>query len=214
MIKVAPSILSADFSNLGHSVQLLKSWNADWVHFDVMDGHFVPNITFGPAMCKAVRPYTDLPLDVHLMVTEPDFWIEPFANAGADIITIHAEANGNKHSILQKIHTFGKKAGIVINPETPVDTAFPFLESCDLVLLMSVHPGFGGQSFIENTVEKISSLKSEMIKRNLQIEIEVDGGINPKTAILCKNAGATVLVAGSSVFHSDSPESTIKQIKE
>ncbi len=214
MIKIAPSILSADFSKMGEAVSNLKNWGADWIHFDVMDGHFVPNITFGPSMCSAVRPYSDLPIDVHLMVEHPSEWIIPFKNAGADIITFHVEsADHHLHSVLQQIHAAGLKGGVVLCPATPIESCIHLLGDCDLVLLMSVNPGFGGQKFIPETLEKIRILKNAIQVRNLNTDIEIDGGINPETARACIEAGATVLVAGSAVFKASDPSDMIKCLR-
>ena len=214
MIKIAPSILSADFANMGKAVKQLMAQGADWVHFDVMDGNFVPNITFGPGMCKAIRPLTDLPIDVHLMVEHPADWIKPFQDAGADIITIHVESSEHHlHRCLQQIHAAGMKAGVVLNPATPIHACIHLLSECDLVLLMSVNPGFGGQSFIPETLRKIRLLKNEIEARNLNTQIEVDGGINPETAKLCKEAGADILVAGNAVFKADDPKAMIASLR-
>ncbi len=214
MIKIAPSILSADFAAMGKAVKALKEQGADWVHFDVMDGNFVPNITFGPAMCKAIRPYTDLPIDVHLMVEHPSDWIEPFKAAGADVLTIHVESSEHHlHRALQAIHAAGMKAGVVLNPATPICTCVHLLSECDLVLLMSVNPGFGGQSFIPETLSKIRALKAEICARNLSTLIEIDGGVNPDTAKLCIEAGADVLVAGSAVFKAPDPKAMIAALR-
>ena len=214
MIKIAPSILSADFARMGEDVSKLKPWGADWVHFDVMDGHFVPNLTFGPAMCKAVRPYTSLPIDVHLMVERPSEWIELFAGSGADIITFHIESEEKDPAcLLRHIRAIGCRSGIVLRPATDVALCEPLLEDCDLVLLMSVNPGFGGQSFIYDTVEKIGVLRRMIDLRNLKTEIEIDGGINPATAKACIDAGATVLVAGSAVFRADDPKRMISLLR-
>ena len=214
MIKIAPSILSANFAAMGEAVSGLSAQGADWVHFDVMDGNFVPNITFGPDMCKALRPLTDLPIDVHLMVEHPSDWIEPFKKAGADILTIHAEsAERHLHRALQAIHAAGMKAGVVLNPATPISACVHLLQECDLVLLMSVNPGFGGQSFIPETLNKIRALKAEIEARGLPTLIEVDGGVNPDTAKLCIEAGADVLVAGSAVFKADDPAKMIRALR-
>ncbi len=213
MIKIAPSILSADFAFMGEAVKNLNQWGADWVHFDVMDGHFVPNITFGPAMCKAIRPLTELPLDVHLMVERPADWIEPFAAAGADILTVHVEADRHIHRTLQRIKAAGLKAGAVLNPATSLDTVEYVLDECDLVLLMSVNPGAGGQKFIPIVTEKIRALRKMIDERRLQVDIEVDGGVNPETAKRCIEAGANILVAGNSVFTAADPKAMIEKLK-
>ena len=213
MIKIAPSILSADFARMGEDVQMLEKDCADWVHFDVMDGHFVPNLTFGPAMCKALRPVTKLPLDVHLMVERPGDWVAPFRDAGADLITFHVEAERHVHRVLQAIHTAGMKAGVVLNPATPLAMCEEVLENCDLVLLMSVNPGFGGQKFIPQVLRKLEALSTLKAERGLAFEIEVDGGVNEKTAPLCRQAGATVLVAGSAVFTANDPKDMIRRLR-
>ncbi len=213
MIKIAPSILSADYANLGPAVAKLKDWGADYVHFDVMDGSFVPAISFGAGICKAIRPYTDLPLDVHLMVEHPETQIEVFAKAGADIITIHVEADRHAHRTLQQIHALGCKAGVVLNPGTPVAMAEHLLPSCEMVLVMSVNPGAGGQSFIQEALPKLRQLRQLAQSRNLDLDIEVDGGVNPETAKLCLAAGANVLVAGSSVFSAPDPQAMIARLR-
>ena len=213
MIKIAPSILSADFARMGRDVEMLVESSADWIHFDVMDGHFVPNITFGPPMCKALRPLTKLPLDVHLMVERPGDWVNPFRDAGADILTFHVEAERHVHRVLQTIHSAGMKAGVVLNPATPLALCEEVLEDCDMVLLMSVNPGFGGQKFIPQVLQKIEALNALKTARGLALEIEVDGGVNDKTAPLCRAAGATVLVAGNAVFTASDPKAMIAQLR-
>ncbi|NCB31462.1 MAG: ribulose-phosphate 3-epimerase [Clostridia bacterium] len=214
MIKIAPSVLSADYGNMGAAIALLAQWKADYVHFDVMDGSFVPPISFGAGLCKAVRPYTKLPIDVHLMVEHPQTQIEAFAEAGADIITVHVEADRHAHRTLQQIHGLGCRAGVVLNPGTPVCMAEPLLEMCDIVLVMSVNPGAGGQKFIPEALAKLRALHQMAEERDLAFELEVDGGINPKTAQLCRAAGANVLVAGSSVFSAADPAEMIRLLRE
>ena len=213
MIKIAPSILAADFGNLGRDVKSLTDWSADWVHFDVMDGHFVPNLSFGPPILSSIRPLTKLPIDAHLMVEEPARFIPWFLQAGADIITIHVEAEKHLHRALQQIHEAGRKAGVVLNPGTPALAAKEVLPYCDLVLVMSVNPGYGGQKFIPESLEKITELRHMIDARGLATEIEVDGGINPETARLCIDAGATVLVAGSAVFQASDPAKMIRDLR-
>src|SRR5213080_2889694 len=197
MVKIAPSILSADFAKLGEEVVDVEKGGADFIHVDVMDGHFVPNITIGPLIVQAIRPVTKLPLDVHLMIENPDQYIEAFAKAGADYITVHVEACRHLHRTIHLIKSFGVKAGVVLNPATPIETLQHIIGDIDMVLLMSVNPGFGGQTFIPEVLPKIRKVTELAAEKGANIEIEIDGGVNPETAKLCIEAGATVLVAGS-----------------
>ncbi len=199
-IKIAPSILSADFSQMKEAIEMLTREGADLIHCDVMDGVFVPNISFGMPMVKDIRPHTDLPLDVHLMIVKPEKYVERFADAGADIITFHPEVSECPEKTIEMIHAKGKKAGIVVNPEIEIETVYHLVPLVDMVLIMSVHPGFGGQSFIADVLPKVEKVKKFIEEKGLDIDVEIDGGINPETAELSKKAGANVLVAGNTVF--------------
>jgi ribulose-phosphate 3-epimerase len=200
-VKIMPSVLSADFRVLGQQVEEVDKAGADGIHLDVMDGRFVPNITIGPFIIEAVRKVTTLPLDVHLMIVEPERYLADFARAGADILSVHQEACPHLHRIIQQIKQLGKRAGVVLNPSTPLSTLEEILSDVDLILVMSVNPGFGGQSFIEASVDKVQRLRRMLDERNAHAELEIDGGIDPKTAPRVVAAGATMLVAGSAVFH-------------
>ncbi|PGL68039.1 ribulose-phosphate 3-epimerase [Bacillus sp. AFS055030] len=213
MVKIAPSILSANFAKLGEEILDVERGGADYIHVDVMDGHFVPNITIGPLIVEAIRPVTKLPLDVHLMIEKPDQYIEQFVKAGADIITVHVEACTHLHRTIQTIKSFGIKAGVVLNPATPVSTIEQIIDDVDMVLLMTVNPGFGGQKFIHSVVPKIRQVANLIKERNLSVEIEIDGGVDERTAKICIEAGATVLVAGSAVYNKEDRKEAIAKIR-
>ncbi|HHP7234650.1 MAG TPA: ribulose-phosphate 3-epimerase [Desulfobacterales bacterium] len=211
---IAPSILSADFTRLGDEVQAVAQAGADWIHADVMDGHFVPNITFGPMVVEAVRRVTDLPIDVHLMIENPDRYIAEFASAGADWISVQVETCPHLNRTVQFIRDRGAKAGVVLNPATSLDTVEWILDAVDYVLIMSVNPGFGGQSFIANSLDKIRRLRKTIDQRGLQVLIEVDGGVNSDTIYEVARAGADVFVAGSAIFGSNDYRATIAELKQ
>lgn len=214
MIKIAPSILAADFSKLGEEVRDVEKAGADWIHIDVMDGHFVPNISFGAVVMEAIRPLTKLPFDVHLMIENADRYIEDFAKAGADYITVHVEASPHLHRTIQLIRSFGVKPGVVLNPHTPVESILPILEDIDLVLFMTVNPGFGGQKFIESVIPKVEQLSKVIKEKGLSVDIEIDGGINEETIVACAKAGANVFVAGSAIYGKEDRTAALQSIKK
>lgn len=213
MIKIAPSILSADFANLERDIQRISA--ADYVHVDVMDGVFVPNISIGIPVVQSIRKVTDMPLDVHLMIVEPVRYVEQFCDAGADLVTIHVESDTeeNLHTAIDKIHAKGKRAGVVLKPKTPAQAALPFLEKVELILVMTVEPGFGGQSFMADQMPKVSALRKLIDEKNPACELEVDGGVAPDTCKTCIDAGANVLVAGSAVYKAADIPGRIAQLR-
>lgn len=214
MVKIAPSILSADYSKIKEEIEMVERAGADLIHIDIMDGHFVPNITFGPDFVKAIRRLTSLPLDVHLMITNPQDFIEKFAEAGADWISFHIEATPHSHRLIYQIKNLGKKAGITLNPATPIHFLNEILKDLDFVLVMSVNPGFGGQEFIQSSIPKIAQLSHWIKGKNLSIPIEVDGGVNINNCEELAKNGADILVSGSGIFNSSNPSETIKKMKE
>ncbi|AWE06631.1 ribulose-phosphate 3-epimerase [Lysinibacillus sp. 2017] len=214
MIKIAPSILAADFAKLGQEVKEVEAAGAELIHIDVMDGHFVPNISFGAIALEAIRPLSTLPMDVHLMIENPDQYIEQFAKAGADYITVHVEACRHLHRTIQLIRSYGVKPGVVLNPHTPIESIQHVLEDVDMVLFMTVNPGFGGQKFIESVVPKVAALSKIIKERGLSIDIEIDGGINAETIIPCAKAGATIFVAGSAIYGKEDRAQALQEIKQ
>ncbi|AEH44198.1 ribulose-phosphate 3-epimerase [Thermodesulfatator indicus DSM 15286] len=214
MIKIAPSILSADFGRLAEEVKAITEAGADVIHIDVMDGHFVPNITIGPVVIKAIREASSLPFDVHLMITNPDNYLEDFAKAGADWLSVHVEAAVHLHRTISRIKELGKKAGVVLNPATPIESVDYILEEVDFVLIMSVNPGFGGQKFIPSALRKIRELKQLIRSRGIDIPIQVDGGVNLETLAEVVKAGADIVVAGSAIFGTEDYAKTIKAFRQ
>ncbi len=214
MIKLAPSMLSADFSQLANQVQMVEAAGVEYLHIDVMDGHFVPNISFGASVMKSIKQHTNLVMDVHLMIENPDLYIEDFVNAGADIITVHVEACRHLHRTIQKIKSYGIKAGVSLNPATPLVMIDEVLDYLDMVLIMSVNPGFGGQSFIETSIDKIARLKSMIDMAELNIDIQVDGGIKLSNVKKVVDAGANIIVAGSAIFGADDIPEAVRKFRK
>lgn len=213
MIKISPSILSSDYGNLSSELKRMEACGADMLHIDVMDGHFVPNITLGAPIVKCIRKSSTLPFDVHLMISDPYKYIPDFVNAGSDIITFHAEADSDIEKTIDLILASGKKAGLSVKPKTPVEAVYPYLDKLSMVLVMTVEPGFGGQSFMENMMPKVSAVRSEIDRRGLDVDIQVDGGINKDTISIAAKAGANVFVSGNAIFSSDDAEKTIADFK-
>lgn len=213
-MKIAPSILSADFANLQRDIELVENNQVDVLHVDIMDGHFVPNITFGPNVVAAIRPFTKLPLDCHLMIEQPERYVEAFAKAGADIINVHVEATPHIHRVLQLIKSFGVKGAVTINPGTPVSAIEPVLHLVEMVLVMTVNPGFGGQSFLPECLAKVAALDELRRTKGYTYEIEVDGGVTDQTIGACRDAGADVFVAGSYIYDAENPAERIQALKD
>lgn len=213
MIKISPSILSSDYGNLSSELKRMEACGADMLHIDVMDGHFVPNITLGAPIVKCIRKSSTLPFDVHLMISDPYKYIPDFVNAGSDIITFHAEAESDIEKTIDLILASGKKAGLSVKPKTPVEAVYPYLDKLSMVLVMTVEPGFGGQSFMEDMMPKVSAVRSEIDRRGLDVDIQVDGGINKDTISIAAKAGANVFVSGNAIFSSDDAEKTIADFK-
>lgn len=213
MIKISPSILSSDYGNLSSELKRMEACGADMLHIDVMDGHFVPNITLGAPIVKCIRKSSTLPFDVHLMISDPYKYIPDFVNAGSDIITFHAEADSDIEKTIDLILASGKKAGLSVKPKTPVEAVYPYLDKLSMVLVMTVEPGFGGQSFMDDMMPKVSAVRSEIDRRGLDVDIQVDGGINKDTISIAAKAGANVFVSGNAIFSSDDAEKTIADFK-
>ncbi len=213
MVKIAPSILSGDFANLGKSVEDAENWGADYIHFDVMDGCFVPNITFGAGMLRAVKKYTKLPLDVHLMIDKPERFVEEFCDSGADIITFHQDASECARETLIKIKDKGKKCGLVVNPDKKIMIVEPYLDILDVILIMGVYPGFGGQQFIRETLDKITEAKLLIGETSRQIDLEIDGGVTVDNVSEMTSRGINIVVAGNAIYKSDNPKNTIRRLR-